>query len=204
MEGEGSGYDLIYEKLSRDAKKLPVIESTFSKTIVTVYSTIIDDEAISVIDYINNHYNLTQKENITLGIIAAEKKILSTQLSNKLQLNQEDKLKYWIMNLLDKKIVISRGGRKATEYLLNPEVFSQAKLNLKPSLKTIEPLKLRALIVEDLKYNGFSKMVDIQKRLSDALPADVKKAVYKMVEDKELTTTGAKKNRTYEISKKNK
>ncbi|MDL2309778.1 hypothetical protein LJC39_01495 [Parabacteroides sp. OttesenSCG-928-B22] len=28
MEGEGSGYDLIYEKLARDGKQLPVIEST--------------------------------------------------------------------------------------------------------------------------------------------------------------------------------
>ncbi len=204
MEGEGSGYDLIYEKLSRDAKRLPVIESTFSKTTVTVYSTIIDEEAISVIDYINNYYILNQKENITLGIIAMEKKILSTQLSKKLQLNQEDKLKYWIRKLLEKGIIISRGEKKATEYLLNPEVFSQAKLNLKPSLKTIEPHKLKALIVEDLKYNDLSKMVDIQERLKEALPNDIQKIVYKMVESGELVTTGAKKNRTYGIPKKNK
>jgi ATP-dependent DNA helicase RecG len=38
MEGEGSGYDLVFEKLARDAKPLPEIESTFTKVAVTIYS----------------------------------------------------------------------------------------------------------------------------------------------------------------------
>lgn len=202
MEGEGSGYDLVYEKLTLDGKSLPELESNHNKLAVTVRSSVIDEEALSVIDYINRHFQLTQKEIITLGIVATEKKILSTQLSLKLQLNQEDKLKYWLGTLLDKRIIVSRGIKKGTEYLLNPDIFSQAKLNLTPSLKTIEPHKLKALILEDVKYNGFSKMVQIQERLSEALPEDVKKTVYKMVEAGDLVTHGAKRNRTYGIQKK--
>ena len=143
MEGEGSGYDLVYEKLSLDAKPFPEIESSFTKMAVTVYSGIIDEEALSVIDYINKHFQLTQKEAITLGILGTHKKLLSTQISIALQLNAEDKLKYWLGTLLDKNILISRGAKKGTEYLLNPDLFSQAKLNLTPSLKTIEPHKLK-------------------------------------------------------------
>lgn len=202
MEGEGSGYDLVYEKLTLDGKPLPELESTHNKLAVTVHSSVIDEEALSVIDYINRHFQLTQKEIITLGIVASEKKILSTQLSLKLQLNQEDKLKYWLGSLLDKSIIVSRGIKKGTEYLLNPDLFAQAKLNLTPSLKTIEPHKLKALILEDVKYNGFSKMTQIQERLSEAIPEDVRKTVYKMVEAGDLAALGAKRNRTYGIQKK--
>lgn len=204
MEGEGSGYDLVYEKLSTDAKPFPEIESDYSKMMVTVSSTIIDEEAIGVIDYINKHFQLSQKEMICLGIIATNKKILSTQLSLKLQLNQEDKLKHWLGKLLEANIVITRGNRKGTEYLLNPDLFSQAKLDLKPSLKTIEPYKLEALILEDLKYNSNSSMKEIQSRLVEVFPKDIQKIVYRLVEKGEIITKGGNRNRTYSISKKNK
>jgi ATP-dependent DNA helicase RecG len=170
--------------------------------IVTVESGIIDEEALSVIDYVNKHFQLTQKETITLGVVATVKKILSTQLSSNLQLNQEDKLKYWLGSLMDKSILMSRGVKKGTEYLLNPDLFSQAKLNLTPSLKTIEPYKLDALIIEDLKHNGESKMADIQSRLSEVYPEDIQKAVYRLVKSETLIPVGAYKNRTYLLSKK--
>lgn len=204
MEGEGSGYDLVYEKLSLDAKPFPEIESSFNKMAVTVQSGIIDEEALSVIDYINKHFHLTQKETITLGIVATRKKILATQLTASLQLNQEDKLKYWLGSLLDKNILISRGAKKGTEYLLNPDLFSQAQLNLTPSLKTIEPYKLEAMILEDLKYNGESKMRELQDRLGEVYPNDIQKAVYRMVDKGDLIKTGAYRNRRYLIPKKNK
>lgn len=197
MEGEGSGYDLVYEKLSLDAKPFPEIESTFNKMAVTVQSGIIDEEALSVIDYINEHYPLTQKETITLGIVATRKKILATQLTIALQLNQEDKLKFWLGSLLDKNILISRGVKKGTEYLLNPDLFSQAKLNLTPSLKTIEPHKLEALILEDLKYNGKSGMAAIKERLCEVYPNDIQKLVYKMARKGTIEKEGADKNRVY-------
>jgi ATP-dependent DNA helicase RecG len=204
MEGEGSGYDLVYEKLSLDAKPFPEIESSFNKMIVTVQSTVMDEESLSVIDYVNKHFTLNQKETITLGVITTRKKLLSTQLTHELQLNQEDKLKYWLGSLLDKNILISRGAKKGTEYLLNPDLFSQAKLNLTPSLKTIEPYKLEAMIIEDLKYNGESKMKEIQNRMAEVYPSDIQKSVYRMVEKGELVTLGANRNRKYFIPKKNK
>lgn len=201
MEGEGSGFDLIYEKLVRDAKPLPVIYNDFSKVSVTVYSGVIDEEVVSILDYIDNHFQLKQKEYITLGIVASEKKILSTQLALKLQLREEEKISSWIGSLVDNEILITRGEKKAREFLLNPELFSQAKLGIKPTLKTLEPYKLELLILEDLKHNGKSKLSDVQKRLPEVSKDDIKKMIYKMV-DKEIETDGAKRNRTYVISKK--
>ena len=201
MEGEGSGYDLVYEKLARDAKPMPVLESEYSKFSVTIYSSIINPDAILILDYIDKHFNLTQKEYITLGIVASDKKVLSTQLAKKLQLNQDDKMRSWVGSLLDKSILITRGIKKGTEYLLNPDLFAQAKLNIKPSLKTIEPYKLEALIIEDLKYNGKSKIAGIKSRISDVDARDIQQMVYKMTDKGLLEKFGAKKNRTYKLSK---
>lgn len=197
MEGEGSGYDLIYEKLVRDAKPLPKVDSEFTRVSVTVFSGIVDTEVISILDYIDKHFQLTQKEYITLGIVATEKKILSTQLALKLQMSQEDKMSSWIGTLLENEILISRGIKKGTEYLLNHELFSQAKLDLKPSLKTIEPYILEKLIIEDLKYNGKSKLKDIHKRLLQIPTKDVTKAVYKMANSNQIGKEGADKARVY-------
>jgi ATP-dependent DNA helicase RecG len=202
MEGEGSGYDLVFEKLSRDGKPLPEIENEFSKVAVTVYAGSVNPDVISILDYIDKHFRLTQKEFITLGIVATEKKILSTQLSGKLQLNHEDKMRSWIGSLIDKGILVSQGIKKGTEYLLNPALFAQAKLDITPSLKTLEPYKIEALIIEDLKYNGKSKLSDIQARLKEISKTDIQKAVYRMVDNDDLITEGAKRNRTYDLSKK--
>lgn len=197
MEGEGSGYDLVFEKLARNGKPFPEIESDYTKVSVTVYSGTLDPEVISILDYIDKHFHLRQREYITLGIISREKKILSIQLASLLQLNQEDRMRSWIGRLLDEGIVVSRGLKKGTEYLLNPELFAQAKLSIKPSLKTLEPYKIEALIVEDLKYNGESKLSDIQTRLNEISGSDIQKIVYKMLSDGILLPKGGNRNRTY-------
>lgn len=202
MEGEGSGYDLVFEKLARDAKPLPEIESDFTKVAVTIHSGSINPEAVSILDYIDKHFSLSQKEYIALGIIATEKKILSTQLASKLQLNQEDKMRTWISGLIENNIIITQGIKKGTEYLLNPDLFAQAKLDLIPSLKTLEPYKLEALIIEDLKYNGESKLSEIKLRLPEVPEEDIQKAVYRLAKNDDLETLGGNKNRTYKLSKK--
>lgn len=202
MEGEGSGYDLVYEKLARDAKPMPEIESDFTKVSVTVFSKTMNPEVISILDYVDQHYKLTQKEYITLGLIASHKKMPTTQLTSYLQLSQEDRTRAWLGTLLEKEILVSYGEKKGTQYLLNPKLFEQAKLNITPSLKTMEPYKLEALIKEDLKFNGRSAMSDIKKRLKDAGEDNVQRAVYRLAAEKELITSGAKRNRVYELAKK--
>lgn len=202
MEGEGSGYDLVYEKLARDAKPMPEIESDFTKVSVTIFSKTMNPEVISILDYIDQHYALTQKEYITLGIIASHKKMPATQLSAHLQLSQDGRTRAWLGSLLEKEILVAHGEKKGTQYLLNPKLFEQARLNITPSLKTMESYKLEALIKEDLKYNGKSSMSEIRKRLKEVPEADIQKAVYKLVSDEDVATSGGKKFRVYELVKK--
>jgi ATP-dependent DNA helicase RecG len=202
MEGEGSGYDLIYEKLARDAKPMPEIESDFTKVSVTVFSRTMNPEVVSILDYVDKHYTLTQKEYITLGIIASHKKMPATQLATQLQLTHDDRTRTWLGTLLEKGILVSHGEKKGTQYLLNPLLYNKAKLDITPSLKTMEPYMLEALIKEDLRYNGISSMRAIQKRMQDVPESDIQRTVYKLAADKEITPLGAKKDRVYELAKK--
>ncbi|WP_369765325.1 ATP-binding protein [Flavobacterium sp. WC2429] len=202
MEGEGSGYDLIYEKLARDIKPLPIIESTFNKTSVTIYSGIVNKEALEIIEFISQHFRLSQKEYTVLGIVASEKKISATQLTQKLQLTNEDRMRNWIGTLLEKSILITRGIKKGTEYLLNPSLFSQSKLNITPSLKTIDKEQLKHLILEFLKYNGEKSKAEISNNIQEVEEKDIQKCVYALTKDGILIASGGLKNRKYALAKK--
>jgi len=135
-----------------------------------------------------------------LGIVARHKKIVATQLTKELQLTDEDRLRSYVNNLLEMAILITRGIKKATEYLINPKLVSSSKINIKPTLKIIEPHRLKALIEEDVKMYPNSKMSEIQKRLPAIVASDIQKCVYKLVNDGTFSVNGAKTNRTYSLA----
>jgi len=203
MEGEGSGYDLIYEKNCRDLKPFPEIISDYNSTRVIQTSKILDEDVVLLIDFIAQHYTLSQKEFIVLGVVARFKKILSTQLSKILQLTDEERLRPYVSRLQEQGILVTRGYKKGTEYLINPSLIASSKINVKPTLKLIEPHRLKALIEEDLKIHHRSKISDIHHRIDDLPIEAIRKCVYEMVENGLLEHEGAKKNRVYLLAKKN-
>jgi ATP-dependent DNA helicase RecG len=203
MEGEGSGFDLMYEIASRDSKAFPVPISDFNATTVVQYSKILDEEALMLVDFIAKNYPLTQKELIALGIVARSKKILSTQLTKSLQLTEEDRLRSYVSKLIDKQILITRGIKKGTEYLVNPKLISNSKINVKPTLKVIEPHRLEALIIEDLIRYPKSKSAEVQKRIEELPIEDIRRKLLAMEKEGKVQSTGVKKSKTYSVAKKN-
>jgi ATP-dependent DNA helicase RecG len=202
MEGEGSGYDLIYEKLSLDAKEYPEIENDIDYVKVTIFSTIISQDILKLLDYALSHFELTQKEIITLGIIAREKKVSATELAKFLQLGDDSRLRNWVNSLLEKNILVMQGKTKGVTYLLNHKFLSAVEQNIKPSLKTLEPHALKALIYEDLKIHPYSSKSDISSRIPDIDIKEIQKVLYKGVEGGELFKEGGNKNRTYLLANK--
>lgn len=196
MENEGSGYDLIYEKLSLDGKMYPQIESDINYVQVTIYSTIIDNDILQVLDYLARYYELNQKEIIALGAIVRHKKLSGYELSKILQLN-DDRLRSWIDTLVNKNILITEGKTKGLMYMINPKVLSSLEHDLKPSLKTMEEPHLKALIKEDLKFHPKSKISEIHARTGDLDIKYLRKIVYKMFNDKEIEREGERKNMVY-------
>lgn len=202
MEGEGTGYNLIYEITSRDAKAFPIPISDYNATSVTQYSKILDEEAVLLLDFIAKNYQLSQKEFIALGVITRHKKILATQLTKELQLTDEDRLRSYISKLSSQSIIINRGEKKGREYLVNPKLIASSKINIKPTLKTIEQPRLKALIEEVLKMTPNISALTIHSKIGDVAIADVRKCIFKMVKEEVLDFGGANKNRVYFLAKK--
>lgn len=202
MEGEGTGYNLIYEITSRDAKAFPIPTSDYNATSVTQYSKILDEEAVLLLDFIAKNYQLSQKEFIALGVITRHKKILATQLTKELQLTDVDRLRSYISRLSSQSIIINRGEKKGREYLVNPKLIASSKINIKPTLKTIEQPRLKALIEEVLKITPNISIKTIHSKIGDIDISDVRKCVYKMVKEDVLETSGAKTDRSYFLAKK--
>jgi len=202
MEGEGTGYNLIYEITSRDAKPFPLPESGYNSTTVIQSSKVLDEEVVLLLDFIARHYQLSQKEFIVLGIVARHKKMIATQLAKELQLSEEDRLRSYVGRLVDQALLITRGIKKGTEYLINPKLIADSKVNIKPTLKVIELPRLKALIEETLKLNPSLSISELHQKLGDVSLDDIRKTVYKLVEEGVLVPDGAKKNRTYELAKK--
>lgn len=200
MEGEGSGYDLIYELNSLDSKEQPIIESKYSSTTITQYSKILNIESIQLLDYINSNYQLSQKEITALGFIVRYEKILSTKLTTLLQLTENDRLRNYTTRLIEMGIVITRGLRKGNEFLINPKLLSNSKLNIKTSLITIEPHRLIALIEEDIRIHPNTSIKEIGNRLPDVDIKDIRKLVYNMVKNSILEAKGANKNKSYSLA----
>lgn len=203
MEGEGSGYNLIYEITSRDAKAFPIPISDYNATSVTQYSKILDEEAVLLLDFIAKNYQLSQKEFIALGVVTRHKKILATQLTKELQLTDEDRLRSYISKLAEQSIIIKRGIKKGTEYLINPKLIINSKINIKTTLKVIEPHRLKALIEEDLKLYPKSKSSEIQVRISELPIEDIRKCLSLLEKEGVVFTDGVKKGKTYSLAKKN-
>ncbi|RLA67995.1 MAG: hypothetical protein DRQ78_01940 [Epsilonproteobacteria bacterium] len=197
MENEGSGYDLIYESLSLDAKLFPLIESNINFVKVTIYSNILDTEILRVLDYLGTHYVLSQKEIIVLGIIVRERKISGFDLSKVLQLSDNDRLRAWVDNLINKNIIQTEGKTKGLMYLINPKVLVSLEHDLKPSLKTMEEPHLKALIKEDLKIHPRSKISEIHSRIEGLDLKYLRKVIYKMADNNELAKDGKNKNMVY-------
>ena len=198
MEGEGSGYDLIYELNAMEAKNPPMIESSYNEVTVIQNAEIIDTELLPLLDFVLQNYQLTQKAFTAFGIIAREKKVFSTRLSAILQLQEEDRLRSYTDKLLKDNIIGRNGAKKGTQFFVNPQLIKNAKVNLKTTLKTVEPYVLRTLIMEDLRAHPKSKISEIGGRLPEIDLQELRKMIYSMV-DVELITEGARTDRRYAL-----
>ncbi|MCR5888014.1 putative DNA binding domain-containing protein [Hymenobacter sp. J193] len=205
MEGEGSGYDLIYEQLSREAKPLPVLDDSGTSLRVTVKSQLPDADTLRLLDYLAGHYAFQQKEIIVLGLIAQRRRLSATELTQALQLRQEERTRTWLGRLVEWGIVQTQGVKKGTDYVLNPEVFAAANLQVKPTLKTIEPHRLRALLEEDLRAYPNSSLAEIHQRLGEELaPHLLRRQLLLMTRDNLVEPSGGNRNRRYSLVAKKK
>jgi len=169
---------------------------------VTVERKIVSREASRIYDYLGYAYPEIihhQKAMIAFGLILQEEIIGAEALSKKLQLRESDRLRSFVDILCNKNIVLTRGRGKGTKYFINPDLISNSKANIRTTLKTIEPYRLKELIKQDLKYHPKSLVSEMSQRLPDVAIDELQKHVRKMAIEGELAYEGGRKYRRYSL-----
>ena len=202
MEGEGSGYDLMYSTQLSLGKNIPTVKEGEDSVSVTIARKIVSKEASRIYDYMQYAYPEIiehQKAVIAFGLILQEEIISSESLSKKLQLPESDRLRSYVDILCTNNIVLTRGRGKGTKYYVNPKIISNSKANIQTTLKTIEPYRLKELILQDLKYHPKSLISEMTVRLPDIPFTELQNKVRKMATDGELAYEGGRKYRRYSL-----
>ncbi len=107
-----------------------------------------------------------------------------------------------VQQMLDKNILLTHGKGKGNAFLINPKLLADSKLNLPPSLKTVEPYVLEQLVLTDIKNYPHSSIGDIDNRIKDISKKELQKVIYKLVDKGDVVTTGPKKYRKYLLAEK--
>lgn len=199
MEAEGSGFDLMYETLLMAGKNKPIVVEGDDFVEVSVCRKIITKDAARLSDYISTHYRLKRKSIIALGIILQKRSLYASELTNELQLTEQDRLRSYVEPLLTNDIINSKGVGKGTKYEISPLFLNKSKFQSPTTLKTIEPYRLKALILEDLRFYPNSSIAEISNRLPDVEYNDLEKMVRKMAQEGEIVPIGGRKYRKYSV-----
>lgn len=203
MEKEGSGFDLMYEVQLSQGRPVPEPVEGADWVRVTVSRRIVRPEAIRMLADVDGRFQLTQRERITLGMLAVSEGLTSRELVDRLELASVDDLRAgWLGRLLDLDLVQSSGRTQATRYFLTPSLLKGAGLDGQTTLKRIEPHRLRALIVEDLSRYPRSSSTDIHRRIGPELgQKTIKRALDELIRSGEVAFMGEKRWRRYWLAK---
>jgi ATP-dependent DNA helicase RecG len=200
MEREGSGFDKIFEVLLSQGRPAPELIEQHDRVQVTVRRRILKPEVIDFIAKADQTYQLTQRERITLSLLAQHDSLTARELATALELPTVDALQPWLKRLLDWKLVQSAGRTQATRYFVEPALLRSLDFVGGTTLKRIEPHRLLALIVEDVGRYPNTKIGDIHERIGMEIPRSrVRRSVEQLVKEGKLLQEGVRSGTRYRL-----
>jgi ATP-dependent DNA helicase RecG len=198
MEREGSGFDKIFEVLLSQGRPAPEVKEIHDRVVVTVRRRISKPEVIDFIASADQTYHLTQRERIALGLLVQQDSLAARELVAMLELSGPDSLGPWLKRLLAWQIVGSTGRTKAARYFVDAGLMRSLKFTGVTTLKRIEPHRLVALILEDLKRYPGSAISDVHQRIGKEIhQKQVKRGIDELVGRGIVRFEGAKRWRRY-------
>lgn len=203
MEREGSGFDLMYDRMLSSGRPVPVLVEGPDSVCVTVFRRIIQPQIIRLMEEADRRFQLSQRERITLGILAQSEGMTAEKLAQLLELGGVDELKPWFGRLPALGLVQSSGRTRGKRYFLQPSLLRDGNLDLSTTLTRIEPHRLKALIIEDLHRYPGSKIGEIHQRIGKEINrARLKRMLAALVGEGKLTMDGVRGGASYRISDK--
>jgi len=198
MEREGTGFDLMYEKLLVSGRSAPRVREDIDSVNVTIPRRVLHPAVIRLIALADERHQLGQRERITLGTLAQSEGMLATELATALELEDPSHLRHWLNRLLELQLVRQKGRTRATRYFVDPALLQEVGFDHQTTLRRIEPHRLRALIEEDVNRYPGSSSTEIHQRVGREIPdRTLGRAIEHLLEAKRITSRGEKRWRRY-------
>jgi ATP-dependent DNA helicase RecG len=198
MEGEGSGFDRMYEVLLVSGRPIPEVQQGDDRVVVTVRKHITRPTIVDFMEKADRALQPSQKELIALGLLAQHEAMTAIELVKALELSRAEDLKHWMGRLKDWGVVGSRGRTKATEYFIDPNVLRTLEFQGVTTLKGIERHRLRELILRDLEIYRKSSISEIHDRIGNEIPRrKVRRELAELERTGELGSRGVKRGKVY-------
>ena len=115
-------------------------------------------------------FQLTQKERVTLGLLAQHESLTAQQMCKLLELKQAEDLSHWLGRLPDWDLIQKKGRTKGTEYFIDPDVLRKLDFKGGTTLKRIESHRLQELILKDLEIYKSAGIDEIHHRIGREIP----------------------------------
>jgi ATP-dependent DNA helicase RecG len=170
MEGEGSGFDRMYEVLLTSGRPIPEVQQGDDRVVVTVRKQITRTAIVDFMVKADQSLPLSQKELITLGLLAQHEALTAIDLVRTLELSRAEDLKHWIGRLKDWGVVNTRGKTKATEYFVEPQILRTLEFEGGTTLKGIERHRLRELILREMEIYRRASISQMHERIGKEIP----------------------------------
>ena len=198
MEGEGSGFDRMYEVLLTSGRPIPEVQEGDDRVVVTVRKQIARPALVDFMVKADQTFPLTQKELIALGLLAQHESLTAIELVKTLELARTEDLKFWIGRLKEWGLVNTRGKTKATEYFVEPTVLRTLEFKGDTTLKGIERHRLRELILRDLEIYRKASISQIHGRIGKEIPRrKLRRELAELVKANEIGSQGVKRGTVY-------
>jgi len=198
MEKEGTGFDLMYDVQLSQGRPAPETREGADSVCITIRRRIVRPEMISLLKTVDERFQPTRRERITLGLLAQHDGMTAGELASALEIDSTDELKPWLGRLRDWHLVSESGRTRATRYFVAPEWLRGSGLEGKTTLTRIAPHRLRALILEDLQLYPGSSSTEINARIGvEISDRTVKRALDELINQKKVRHEGERRWRRY-------
>ena len=146
-------------------------------------------------------FQLTQRERITLGVLAQSEGMTARELAASLETEGASALESWLGRLLELGLVSSVGRTKGTRYFVNPAVLAESGIKLVTSLRRIEPHRLLELIREDLRRYPGAKISEIGGRIGPEINrSQLRRALKHLVDTGSVVMQGQRATARYHLA----
>ena len=201
MEREGTGFDLMYERLLATGRSAPVATEGTDSVHVEVFRRVARPEVIQLITEADQRYQLTQRERIALGMLAQGEGLTTAEFEERLELDGEPALRSWVTRLIGFGLVTQTGRTRATRYFVPPALLRAAGVALRTTLKRVQPHRLKALILEDLERYPGSSSGEILGRVGPEISQrTLKRTLDRLVAEGAVVANGERRWRRYGLA----